>query len=215
MIVIHENTAVLAWQKSFTSLFENGYPVPLNGFYRNETAAIEIADISNGLYSDCFPMSQEKIDDISQYLVTGRGSIAHDWSKIYRTRLFEDTNHVHRIISTLKNWPDCPRAQVSAWKNDDIDKNKIAPCLQMLWFKIIEEKLCLHVHMRTSDCFGKLLMNFNEFIAVQKYVADELGVSYGPYTHFVDSLHFHSKDMPAVMKLYQVLVSNRSLDGSP
>lgn len=205
MISVQAETAEQAWKQCFASLFRKGYPLDINGFYRNESAAIEIQNIDVGLYSQNFPMDKPVIDDICNYLVAGTGEIEHDWSKIYRQRLFEEKDHIQNIINTLRAWPDCPRAQIAVWKNTDIDSNKIAPCLQLLWFKVINSQLCLHVHMRTSDCYGKLLMNFNEFIAIQKHVATELEIDHGAYTHFVDSLHFHTKDREDVDKLFSIL----------
>lgn len=204
VISIQAETPKQAWLQSFVALYENGYPVEFNGFYRNESAAIEIANVTIELYSDLFPMDGFSIGEICDYLLTGNGSIEHDWSKLYRKRLFEEENHIKNIISLLRGWPDCPRAQVTVWKNNDIERrNSIAPCLQLLWFKIIDCKLHLHVHMRTSDCYGKLLMNFNEFIALQNYVGSALNLESGAYTQFIDSLHFHTKDKNKINILYQ------------
>ena len=205
MITIKASTPERAWRKSFLKLIEHGYPVEFNKFYLNETAAIEISNINIGLTSEFFPMDKDEIQNICKYLLTGLGTINHDWTKLYRKRLFEEEDHIINIIDTLKSWPDCPRAQIALWKNTDLDRNKIAPCLQLLWFKIVDTKLHLHVHMRTSDCYGKLLMNFNEFICIQKYVADSLKIEYGPYTHFIDSLHFHEKDKKEIKKLEKII----------
>jgi thymidylate synthase len=57
------------------------------------------------------------------------------------------------------------------------------------------------VHMRTTDCYGKLLMNLNEFLTLQHYVAGRLDLPTGIYCQFVDSLHFHAKDASAVDRL--------------
>jgi thymidylate synthase len=55
--------------------------------------------------------------------------------------------------------------------------------------------------MRAVDCFGKLLMNVNEFAALQRYVALRLNKELGGYTHFIDSLHFNMADKEAVLML--------------
>ncbi len=67
---------------------------------------------------------------------------------------------------------------------------------------VLLNNLHLHVHMRTADCYGKLLMNFNEFISLQRFVAKELLLGPGSYVHFIDSLHFHNDDKKSVTELY-------------
>ncbi|QWR77826.1 thymidylate synthase [Candidatus Magnetomonas plexicatena] len=208
MLCIKTKDAASAWEKSFLLLYENGSELEFNNFYKNECAAIEIDNIYSNNYSSFFPMSREAIDRINTYIVYGEGEIEHEWTKLYRERLFVKQNYVKTIIDILTVWPDCPRAQVAVWNNETDHNSKIAPCLQILWFKIINESLHLHVHMRTSDCYGKLLMNFNEFIAIQKYVAEKISLKTGKYVQFIDSLHFHMKDRDDVDRLYKLIITN-------
>jgi len=201
MIFVSEKTASLAWIKSFINLFNCGVEMPENGFFRCSAATIEIENIENELYNELFPMSFDEIKNVSNYLLYNEGRINHEWTRIYRERLF-DNNKIDIIIELLKKWPDCPRAQISIWNNEeDIKREKLAPCLQLLWFKIIQNQLVLHVHMRTCDCYGKILLNINEFISLQKYVSKKLNLETGTYIHFIDSLHFHKKDEKNIIDL--------------
>ncbi|MBN1578415.1 MAG: hypothetical protein JW913_17775 [Chitinispirillaceae bacterium] len=204
MLFIQEDSAAQAWKSAVLSLYDKGQPLECNNFFRNESAAIEIRDIDGELFSPFFPMNRQSIENIGAYLITGKGEVDHEWTTLYRQRLFEENqDYIGRIISILREWPDCPRAQITVWKNDiDYTRSTIAPCLQLLWFKIINDALHLHVHMRTADCYGKLLMNFNEFISLQKHVAKELLLNHGSYVHFVDSLHFHEKDGKSVTEFW-------------
>jgi len=211
MIFISEKTSSLAWSTSFINLLDYGIEMPENSFFRSAAATIEIEDVENDLYNDLFPMSFNEIKNISNYLLYGEGIINHDWTRIYKERLFDfDGNKIEIIIELLKKWPDCPRAQISIWNNqEDIKKENLAPCLQLLWFKIIENKLVLHVHMRTCDCYGKLLLNINEFISLQKFVSKKLQLENGAYIHFIDSLHFHKKDEKNILDLCRKLKEQR------
>jgi len=213
VITISEKNASIAWEKSIIELFKYGIEMPENSFFKSSAAVIEIADIENDLYNDLFPISFDLIANISNYLLRGEGNIDHEWTRIYRERLFNSNNDkIETIVELLKNWPDCPRAQISIWNNqEDIKKEKTAPCLQLLWFKIIKNKLVLHVHMRTCDCYGKLLLNFNEFIALQKMVSRKLYLKSGEYIHFIDSLHFHKKDEKEICKLINKIKMEGSL----
>lgn len=213
MITIHARNAADAWAFAMLELFDRGTPAPLNKFFRNDCAAIEIEGIHERLYHDQFPMTPAEIGSISEHLLNGVGDPSHDWTGLYRERLFDgEANYIDKIIHLLRDWPDCPRAQVSVWNNAvDHARSSIAPCLQMLWFKILDNSLHLHVHMRTSDCYGKLLMNFNEFIVLQKYVAHELALESGAYVHFIDSMHFHEVDERAATVACERLRNSTSL----
>jgi thymidylate synthase len=203
MIIVSERSPARAWKRAFSLLYTSGYAVPENGFYRNECAAVEVSDTSKNVdwYSSLCPMPKQEIAALSHYLVHGgdETQVSHQWTNIYRHRIFEDPNQIDRIVALLSEWPDCPRAQISLWNPDcDYVRSNPAPCLQILWFKIIGLRLDLHVHMRTTDCYGKLLMNLNEFLTLQHYVAGRLDIPTGVYCQFIDSLHFHTKDSTAV-----------------
>jgi len=208
MITIRAKSPAEAWVSAMLQLFDKGRPEDPNGFFKNACAAIEITDVFDALYHDCFPMSWREIEAISQFLITGKGNVNHDWTRIYRERIFDGPeDYISKIVRLLEEgWSDCPRAQITAWNNDtDHVRQDAAPCLQMLWFKILDKTVHLHVHMRTSDCYGKLLMNFNEFISLQKHVAKRLGLPPGTYVHFIDSLHFHNPDAARVTRLCEQL----------
>jgi thymidylate synthase len=210
LITISELSPAAAWKKAFLLLYEKGSPVAENGFYRNECAALEVLDTSrnSAWYTNLCPMGEQEIASVRDYLVHGGDptKIEHEWTKIYRRRIFEEGMWIHKIVSLLTDWPDCPRAQISLWRpENDYVRSNVAPCLQILWFKIIDRKLDLHVHMRTTDCYGKLLMNVNEFLGLQHYVARRLGVPTGVHRQFTDSLHFHMNDAIAVNRLVELI----------
>lgn len=206
MIYIKEKTLAEAWRKSFKELHAKGAESLESEFYRFSYAVIEIVDASStaDLYDAHFPMSQEDITIINNYLITGEKEteVIHDWTKLYRQRLFsEDYNQVENIIEYLGKKPSGKRAQMSIW-NQQIDLyGKIGPCLQVIWLQIMNGKLEMHVHMRASDCYGKLLMNMSEFIALQIYITKRLNIQCGSYIQFTDSLHFNSSDKAVVDKI--------------
>lgn len=206
MIYIKEKTLAEAWRKSFKELYAKGKKSQENEFYRFSYAVIEITNVSStiDLYDTHFPMSQEDITIISNYLITGEkeAEVIHDWTKLYRQRLFsEDYNQVENLIKYLEKKPSGKRAQMSVW-NQQIDlSGEIAPCLQIVWLQIMDGELEMHVHMRASDCYGKLLMNMNEFVALQNHIAKRLHIQCGTYIQFTDSLHFNLNDKAIIDKL--------------
>ena len=206
MIQIKAKTIAQAWRESCSKLYSQGKESAVNDFYRHSPAFIEVADTSHNLYDNNFPMSEKEIKTISNYLITGKeeDAMIHDWTKIYRQRLFtekDNQNQIENIINYLKKKPTGKRAQASIWNQQKDLYSEIGPCLQIVWVQILDNKLEMHIHMRATDCYGKLLMNMNEFATLQHYISEKLSLKIGNYIQFIDSLHFNLSDKNKVDKL--------------
>lgn len=204
LITIKEKTISDAWRAACRALYRDGFKIDNGEAFRDSAIAIEVEDITRDRYDPLFPMTENEIEIINTYLATGVGEekIIHDWTKLYRRRLFEENgDQIDRIIEYLKNKPQGKRAQASVWKQDIDLAGPIAPCLQMLWFQIQNGALELHAHIRATDCYGKLLMNMSEFSALQIWAAGELGVPPGKYVQFADTCHFYTEAKDKVGEL--------------
>mgnify|MGYP001565689154 CR=1 FL=1 len=201
MLHIKANTIAAAWRMSLVKLYNEGKIFENGEIFRDSTLTIEVKDVYSDLFDDTFPMTQGQVEAISHYLTTGEGEedVIHEWTKLYRKRLFDNKpNQIEKIIEYLTNKLQGKRAQASIWDSSIDFTGNIAPCLQVLWFQVVDEKLDVHVHMRASDCYGKLLMNMHEFTALQKAVAEKLGREAGIYKQFIDTCHFNMKDKPMI-----------------
>lgn len=69
-----------------------------------------------------------------------------------------------------------------------------SPCLVLAYPQLVDEKLHMFVVMKTNDLYNAWPENAYAFTALQKYMADEIGVEPGTYTHFSVSMHIY-KDM--------------------
>ncbi|MBI2050810.1 MAG: hypothetical protein HYT31_03305 [Parcubacteria group bacterium] len=208
MLTIKTATISQAWRKAMKDLYNNGRATENDEIFRDEAMIIEVEDAIQDLFDIRFGMPKGQVDTISHYLLTGEHAdqVTHDWTKIYRKRLFDsEPNQIQNVIEYLREKPNGKRAQASIWKQEVDIHGSIAPCLQILWFQIIDGKLDIHVHMRASDCYGKLLMNMNEFVALQRYVAGELSVEPGKYTHFIDTCHFNTADREKIEGVIKTL----------
>lgn len=200
IINIKAKNIVEGWFESLKNIYENGKVLD-SEIARDSVLVLEIEDISGdkeNSYSDKFPMTYEEILYINQFLIDGTNEdkVIHEWTKLYRKRLVtESYNQIQEVINYLKNKPTGKRAQATVWDQKQDLYGDIGPCLQTLWFQVIDNKLDIHVHMRASDAYGKLLMNINEFAALQRYIADKLNIDYGKYYQFVDTCHINSKDI--------------------
>lgn len=208
MLHIKATTISEAWHQTLKTLYTQGKSFSEGEVYRDSTLTIEVDNVTEDLFDARFPMTQEQVETISHYLITGENEnqVIHDWTKLYRKRLFEgNVNQIESIITYLRNKPHGKRAQASIWDSSIDFTGPIAPCLQVLWFQVIDDKLDIHVHMRASDCYGKLLMNMHEFTALQRYVAKEIGKEPGTYKQFIDTCHFNFKDKETIDQLLPTL----------
>ncbi len=204
MLQIKAATANEAWQKTLLAINQQGESTNNAKYFRDEVALIEITNPSVEPADPRFPMDQKDLDVINRYIYTGENEqeVVHDWTKLYYHRAFDEPNsQIEFLISNLNLDNPVGEAQISMWdKMVDQDK-KVSPCTQIIWARIKQGKLELHVHAHSSDAYKKLLMNILEFISLQHYIADRVGVPVGKYYHFLDSCHIHNKDVVPVEKV--------------
>ena len=103
-------------------------------------------------------------------------------------------NQIEKAIEKLRKAPYSRRAQAitwQPWKDPELDH---PPCLQRVWFRVVDGRLVMHVHMRSNDAFKAAYMNMYAFTELQKYVAQQLGVEVGYYMHIADSYHVYERD---------------------
>ncbi len=69
-----------------------------------------------------------------------------------------------------------------------------SPCVVLVYPQLVDEKLHMFIVMKTNDLYNAWPENAYGLSALQKYIADGLGVETGTYTHFSVSMHIY-KDM--------------------
>jgi len=208
MLPIKATSANEAWRTTLKTVYNQGEVTDNDKYYRDEVVLIEIAEPKVDPADQNFPMAQTDLDIINRYIYTGEqeDKVVHDWTKLYYHRAFDEPHsQIEFLIRNLNADKPVGEAQISMWdKNIDQDQ-KVSPCTQIIWARIKYGKLELHVHAHSSDAYKKLLMNILEFISLQHYIADRVGVPVGKYYHFLDSCHIHNKDMGAVKPLVNQL----------
>jgi thymidylate synthase len=102
------------------------------------------------------------------------------------------------LLEELQKKEPSGTAQISMWDKLLDQKNKISPCVQIIWCRIKNNQLEMHVHAYSSDTYNKLLMNMQEFISLQAYIAKTLKIKIGKYFHIIYSCHIHCRDQEKV-----------------
>jgi len=99
------------------------------------------------------------------------------------------------VKEELRKDPDSRRAVIHIrTPSDSILDSKDVPCTLSLQFFIRENKLSLHVSMRSSDIILGLAYDVPAFTTIQEILANELGVELGEYVHTSNSLHCYERD---------------------
>jgi thymidylate synthase len=94
-----------------------------------------------------------------------------------------------RRTVVLHTW--IPFRDLAKFTPERIDTS--SPCLVVLHPQIVEKKLHFNVVMKTNDLFSAWAGNAYAFTALQKYMADEIGVGVGHYTHFSVSMQVYQE----------------------
>jgi len=166
----------------------------------------------------CFPGGLEDLYTYKEEVVYG----VHDhwidpdagkWSYTYSQRLTKyPANGIEYVLNKkdyldipqlaimtlkLKEAPHSRRAQAITWVPIVDQRDIHPPCLQRVWCTVVDDKLDMHIHIRSNDAYKAGFMNMYAFIALQEHIAmilsheieREIGV--GVYRHFADSWHIY------------------------
>lgn len=106
-----------------------------------------------------------------------------------------------KILEILKSKPTSRQAVIQIFDSNDLHgEYKDVPCTCTLQFLIRDGTLHLSVTMRSNDAFKGLPHDIFAFTLFQEIMARSLGISSGPYKHYVGSLHLYTSDFANVQK---------------
>jgi thymidylate synthase len=117
----------------------------------------------------------------------------------------EPIDQIQYVIDTLKECKYSRRAQAVTWKAWEDNGIHDPSCLQRMFFRVINDKLQLNVHMRSNDAFKANFMNMFGFTDLQRIVAEAIGVPVGKYIHIVDSFHLYSSYFTEIEGFFKTL----------
>ncbi|MCX6706849.1 MAG: thymidylate synthase [Candidatus Woesearchaeota archaeon] len=211
MINIQARTLAEAWKKGFIELYDKGNKMDDPEILKDDMLIAEISEPLSENEADylhpIFPMKKDVLDAYNDYIVLGvNADKVLPEHALYHSRIFsfpagDNTfNQINSVIEKLKKDPFSKRAQISMWSPEiDPDERKV-PCIQIIWFRVENGKLVMHVHMRACDAYKKFLMNLNICAALMSHVSKSIGVMPGKYVHFVDSFHIYKEDEGQINK---------------
>jgi len=102
------------------------------------------------------------------------------------------------VIDKLRKAPYTTRAQAITWVPEKDYQTDSPPCLQRVWFQVIDGRLEMHVSFRSEDVWNAMLQNMIAMHYLQRFIAKRLGTTVGPIVWFVDDLHIYENDLGRV-----------------
>lgn len=119
-------------------------------------------------------------------------------------------NQIDKIIELLKTDKNTRRAVLNInTPNENVITTKDEMCTIALVFQIRDNKLNCTGIMRSNDLIYGLTYDISYFTQLQKYIAHEVGIEVGSYTHFTTSMHVYKKDFTLLEN-----IANGNLDES-
>jgi thymidylate synthase len=149
------------------------------------------------------------------------------WSYTYHQRLFgydcggERIDQIAYAIEKLAEAACTRRAQAITWnvKTDRLVGDP--PCLQRLWFRLVEDgagfRLNVNTHWRSRDAYKAAFMNLFALTDLARTVGERLAgrvgkpVALGRYAEFVDSFHIYGSYF-AEFQAFLKTVKNRRFE---
>lgn len=109
-------------------------------------------------------------------------------------------DQVEKAIEIFKKDPTRRTAVMHTWipmrdlaKFTPERKDTSSPCLVLIHPQIVEDKLHFNVVMKTNDLYSAWPGNAYAFTALQKHMADKIGVGVGHYSHFSVSMQVYEE----------------------
>jgi len=207
LIYIEASGLPEAWELSLVQLAERGLVIETEYNERSVDAPaiilvknpfseprVHLKGIVAGSLRGLLEYVDEVVRGVHDYLVDKLEYTYHERLFSYRLPGGEVVDQIDRVVEKLKKTPYTRRAQAITWQPWRDLNSQHPPCLQRLWFRVVNGKLVLHAHMRSNDALKAAYMNMYAFTELQKYVAEKLGVEVGYYLHIADSYHVYERD---------------------
>jgi thymidylate synthase len=218
VLKVEGRTLPEAWEKSLVEVWEKGiaiktqYDRPSDPPSRDATMIMVIHEpFAEPRIHRALPTGLDELEIYRQEVVLGIHDHwigSHGWSYSYHDRLFNYKttggylDQMERVIDNLTECYYTRRAQAITW-DPELDANHHEPpCLQRMWFRILEDPvkgwvLNLNTHWRSRDAFKAAFMNIFALTDLMKSIAGKISektqkeVKVGRYVDIADSYHIY------------------------
>ena len=151
-----------------------------------------------------FPISKKDINIINNFIISGENEeqVCHEWTKLYYHRLFDGPNsQIEYIINRIQK----DRVGIAYNWLKDVQNSKIKLCMLSITASNENGKFNFQLHARACNIYNNLLMNLQEFVTVQQYIATQLNLTLGKFTMFIDYAQISKEDVINIESILQLL----------
>ena len=132
---------------------------------------------------------------VAGYFNKNIAQFSDDGTTLYGSYGHRIATKMQGVLDKLKEDHDTRQALLTIHRVDDsIVKTKDPPCTITLQFTIRDEKLNMHVYMRSNDIVWGTTYDVFVFTTIQKVFANTLGIPVGKYYHTATRLHMYERD---------------------
>ncbi|MDD5660018.1 MAG: thymidylate synthase [Actinomycetota bacterium] len=207
-----------SWEKSLMEVWKNGITIKTQYDKPNDPPSKDASMIiivhepfAEPRIHRALPTGLDELEIYRQEVVLGIHDNwigSHGWSYSYHDRLFNyktSKGYINQIDTVIENLADCVytrRSQAITWDPEIDAKDHEPPCLQRLWFRILEDPqkgfvLNMNTHWRSRDAYKAAFMNIYALTDLQRVISEEVSkrigrpVHVGRYVDMADSYHIY------------------------
>jgi thymidylate synthase len=148
----------------------------------------------------------DKYPNVARFMEKPKSDqLPQNFNTFYGPRILDQLPYV---LKELKEHPDTRRAVISILDSQDLllldkDESLEFPCCDSATFSIRDNKLNVHVHMRSQNMGQVLKLDMYLWGRFTCELATELNIEPGNFTSTVVSAHVFNKDLPYLNSLFQ------------
>ena len=210
--IIRENP-VEAWEEILFRLFRFGHPVRLAKGERIELQNVKVivehpheaeldADFENFHVLDKYNFDPSYLKQYQKDILSGTIEADETYNYGHRLRSYFGLDGLQACVERLKKDPQDRKSYVTCWDmRRDLESKHGHPCLVSIFLRYFDEKLTLTASFRTHNALDAWLVNFYGLMAIQKYVAEKVGIDGGPITVLSHSLTIDRRELARAEKI--------------
>lgn len=115
--------------------------------------------------------------------------------------LWNQNDQLKKTIEQLRSDPEGRQSWISIFDGKNKDEfSKDTPCTLSIGFRIIKDKVCMNVYMRSNDVWYGFCNDQYCFSKLQEYVANSLDLETGWYYHHAADMHVYERHFKETLK---------------
>jgi thymidylate synthase len=197
---IVRDTPLEAWQELLFVLSRFGHPVKLAKGERLELQNVKVVVSRPGFESEAalreHHFDPEKLKTYQRDFLRGEKGADETYSYGNRMRAYFGADNLAACLRRLQTDPEDRKAYLTLWDNRrDLEVPKGQPCFVSLFCRRYDGRLTLSATFRTHNALDAWLPNVYGLMAVQEFLAPQLGLPPGPITVVSHSISLDRKEL--------------------